>query len=205
MSWLLVLLCVLLFIYLLSLVRIGARVQYVSNTLQVDLSVMKWSITILPGKERKKKLKKNSGKKVDSKKDKKPKKSRSIQEILTLIKLFVPILTRAVKGVLGTILIDPMKIHWVVGSSDPATTAITYGLAQSTLTATIPLIDRVFTIQNQDISLGLDFDTERSEFDVLVGVSMTIGQGVALGFGLIWEVIIAYIANNKSIKKKEMV
>lgn len=205
MAWQLILLCVLLGIFLLLQVRVGAKICYRDDIIRVDLTVIKWSFTLYPVKEKARKKKKSRKKQVDTPKKSKVKKKRSANEILDLVQMFVPILVRTMKRVVGAILIAPMKIHWTVGSSDPATTAMTYGLAQSTLTACLPLLEHSFTIETRDIFIDLDFDNDRSHFDILVGLSMTIGQGIALSFSFIYEIVITYMVKNKLKKKKETV
>lgn len=83
-----------------------------------------------------------------------------------------PILGRALRRVGKRIQIDPLKVHLLVASADPADTAQLYGKLEAALSAGIPVLQRLVRVRELDVRLFPDFTENRMDCIADVGISI---------------------------------
>lgn len=111
---------------------------------------------------------------------------------------------KALRRLLRGIRIDPMQIGVTLGGSkDPAETAALYGRAEGALWAIMPALEQLVRIPHPGIHLGMDFDSEKTDVQGEIGVSVRIGTLLAIGFGVGIPALRWFLKYNKQQKKKK--
>lgn len=201
MMVLLVLGIVVLALVLVSLIRVGVRVQYAQKRLEVRLLAGPARITLFPRPARKPK----KPKKAKPAKAKKPKqKPRSVGEILELVKQLLPVALEAAGQLKRKIRIDAFSLDVVVSSADPARAAVDYGRLNGAVGMFWPLVEQNFKVKEWRIRTNVDFTTEHPSVSLETAATLTIGQIVALGVPLALKVlpILSPSKNGKSSRQQ---
>lgn len=180
---LLVLGIVILALVLLSLIRVGVRVQYAQNRLEVRLLAGPVQITLFPRKAKKPQEPKKA-------KPAKPKqKSKTVGEILDLVKQLLPAALDAAGRLQRKIRIDAFFLDVVVASADPARAAVDYGRLNGAVGMFWPLVEQNFKVKEWRIRTNVDFTTEHPSVYLRTAATLTIGQIIALGVPLALKVL----------------
>lgn len=108
------------------------------------------------------------------------KKRPTRQQLLYTLDTLPPILGRALKRTGRRVRVEPLKLHLLVAGPDPADTALLYGRLEAALAAGLPVLHRLVRIREQDIRLFLDFQEERMDCIADVGVSLRVGDALAV-------------------------
>lgn len=181
---------ILLLFLLLSLLRVGAIVDF-GGELRVRLRVGPVKLTVLPRKEKKaqKKAAEAAGKTPEEKT--KPKAAGGHR----LPKLSFPELRELAGTVLGALMrtlrrtcrrtrIDPLEVGVIFAGDDPADTAQTYGYANAALWTLMPKLEELFYIPKPSVYLGMDFTKAETSAEGTVGVSLRVCDLFAILFTL---------------------
>lgn len=180
---LLVLGIVILALVLLSLIRVGVRVQYAQNRLEVRLLAGPVQITLFPRKAKKPQKPKKA-------KPAKPKqKSKTVGEILDLVKQLLPAALDAAGRLQRKIRIDAFFLDVVVASADPARAAVDYGRLNGAVGMFWPLVEQNFKVKEWRIRTNVDFTTEHPSVYLRTAATLTIGQIIALGVPVALKVL----------------
>jgi len=92
-----------------------------------------------------------------------------------------PVLLKALKRTGRRIRIEPLKVHVLIATADPADTAILYGKIHAVLAAALPTLHRLVRIREQDIQLFPDFCENEMDFIVDAGIGIRPWDLLAIG------------------------
>lgn len=154
---------ILLLFLLLSLLRVGAIVDF-GGELRVRLRVGPVKLTVLPRKEKKaqKKAAEAAGKTPEEKT--KPKAAGghrlpklSFPELRELAGTVLGALKRTLRRTCRRTRIDPLEVGVIFAGDDPADTAQTYGYANAALWTLMLRLEELFYIPKPSVYLGMDF------------------------------------------------
>ncbi len=182
---------------LISLIRVGAVIEW-GEELILSLAVGPLRMKILPAKEGKKKKKaKEPPKKKKKKPAEKPKKKISLAQIRALWNILWPALKKTLKRLGRGIRIAPLQLSVTVGGEDPCKVAETYGWLNGAVWGVMPQLEKLVDIRKIHIHTGFDFDAPQTATKGKAGVTMRIGTGVALLFGLVGPALRAAMVMTK--------
>lgn len=183
MTFLKVLLIVLVVLWLISRLRVGADGQYKEERFSLRVIAGPFRLTLLPAKE------KTAEKKAKPKKEKKkkppegegtteqPKAKRKLPPIMDLLLLAI----EAAGELKRKIRIDRLTVHLTWASSDPADTAIGFGRMNAAMGMLWALIENNFKVKDHDLGVAADFDRTKPAVDCDLALTFTIGQILSFG------------------------
>lgn len=185
----------LIILFLIGQIRIGAEVRYGQDGAQVQVRAGLLRITLFPRKltEQKKKPSKAENKTAKEKdvqkqagKDRKKGKKLTVDQILDLAKQFVPLALEAAGCLWSKLVMDILEISIVIGGNDPADAALLYGQANAALGAVWKPLNEAFHVKNGRGHVEVDFDNPNTTLYVHGALSIKIGQVLWLGihFGI---------------------
>jgi len=187
---------------LISLVRVGATVDYDFTGLKVRARVGQIKITVFPMKKKDKPIKQKKQKKKPEHAVEQPQQKGGN---LTLVKKFLPLAVEAAGRFKKKIRIDRIELHLVWGASDPAAAAMGYGWANAALGMLWPLIEHNFNVRDRQLRTSVDYNATNPVITIRAAISLTIGQGLVLGAVLGWKVLILFRRHKKEQKLEEAV
>lgn len=167
-------------IALLALLRVGVRFSFGDET-RLALRVGFLNIQILPGKP--KKPRKEKGEESKEKKE-------SFKPTFAEIRSAVPVLWTALKKALRrtrrAVRVAPMRLRVTLAGDDPAQVAQMYGWAESIMWTLTPRLEELVQMPDPRIHLDVDYQRRQSHAEGEIGLSLRIGEGVAilLTFGI---------------------
>lgn len=193
---------------LISLIRVGAVIEFGEERI-LSLAVGPLRLKILPAKEKKEKKKKEPRKKkekTEKPKDTAPKKKKKItlQKVKELWGILWPALKKTLRRVGRGIRVSPLRLSITVGGDDPAKVAETYGWLSQAVWGVMPQLEKLMDIRKPYIHTGFDFDAHKTALSGKVGITMRIGTGFAIVFGLIGPGIRALTVLTKNEEKKTL-
>lgn len=173
-----VILGLLLLIFLIGQIKVGAMIEYDENGLVVKLKVGGFWISVYPQSENKSGRRKAKKKKTKQPTGEKPaeKKGGSLGLILEL----VPEAVEAVGVLFRKIGMDILVLHLTWAAEDPAAAAIGYGAANAAMGMIYYPLDRAFKIKKSDIDISVDFERKEPVIYAKAALSITIGQVIIL-------------------------
>lgn len=186
MTFLKVLLVILVVLWLIGRVRIGAEARYSAEVFSLRVIAGPFRIGILPGKEKDPEKLEKPKKEKKAKKKKAPTKEgegekagprRKLPPIMDLILLAM----EAAGGLKRKIRIDRVVVHLTWASSDPADTAVGFGRMSAAMGMLWPLIENNFKVKDHDLGVAVAFDREKPDVDCDLALTFTIGQILSLG------------------------
>ena len=128
MTFWVVLVCVLLAIWLIGHIRLGAVVAYSESGFALSVKAGPKRIQILPAKKKVGKKKPDKEKNTKEKTKGKPEKpKRAVKDTVSAVMQFLPLVGEAAGRFKRKIRIDYVRLHIIWGSSDPAVAAKGYG------------------------------------------------------------------------------
>lgn len=193
---------IVLVLWLISLVRVGATVDYDRSGLMVKVRVGPVKVTLFPMKIKDKPSKRPKKKKKPEKTEEQPKNKGGN---VALVRKFLPIATDAAGRLKKKIRIDTIDLNLVWGSSDPVAAAMGYGYANVALGMLWPLIEHNFNVRERQLRTSVDFNAAQPTITIRAALSLTIGQGVVLGVVLGVKVFRLFRRYKKEQELKEAV
>jgi hypothetical protein len=193
--WMILMLIVLV-LWLLSLVRMGASVNYDDSGLVVKARVGPVKFIVFPMKKKDKPPKQKKKRRL--KEEEPPKKGGN----LALVRNFLPLATEAAGRFKKKIRIDKIELDLIWGASDPAAAAMGYGWANAALGMLWPLIEHNFNVRERQLRTSVDYSANQPIITIRAAFSLTIGQGAVLGVVLGLKVLKLF---RKEQKLKEAV
>lgn len=200
---------IVLLLILLMLVRLGGEVTYGGEGLKIRVRLGRIWITLIPKKkEKQKKDKKSRHAKAKPPKQKanRPgardpgvKRAEEPEEekkgglpiyLIDLIKLAADTVGRLLKK----LQIDRLEMEYVFGGkTDPAGAAIRYGGVYAGGGALLPLLENTFCrIKRRELQAWIDYKSDETLVWLRFGLSIRIGQLLAIGWHLGWAFLRAY-------------
>ena len=193
MAWYwIVLLALAALLLLLCMTRVGARISFGSEEVQLRVKVGILSLQVFPSKKKKEKTAgkdetKSPKKKTSAEKEKKAAPKFTLEDIKSAVKTLWPPLKQALERTRRGIKIDPLQLSVTVGAeNDPAAGAELYGYLHSGVWTGMPVLERLVDIPDPRIHVGIDFDEAKMKAEGTAGISIRIGTvlAVALGVGI---------------------
>lgn len=165
-------LIILLVLFLVGCIRIGARVEYCHRGLFVHIRAGVFLIPVFPLKEKKQadRRVKPAGEAA------KPKKGG----LLKLALKFLPLILETIRKFRRRLQVDKLELDLVVCGPDPGDAAMAYGRANAVLASLWQPIIKTFHVKDGNAHVGVDFDADKSTIYILASLSLTIGQALAL-------------------------
>ena len=182
MGWI-ILACVVLTLFLISLVRVGGLAQYSREGLLAQLKVGALRVTLYPPRPKKEKAKKPP-KEKHRKKEEKPTAEEPPAKpggTLELVKRYLPLAVEAAGRFRRKVRIDRLYLDFISAAADPAAAAMNFGYANAAIGMILPLFEHNFHVKERRIRTAADFEAREPTIFIHAELSLTIGQGIALG------------------------
>ena len=196
-----VLLIIAVLLFLLAVMQVGIKLQYNGEDLKLKLRAGFFRFSLPEKKGGKSKEKKPE----KPEKTKKPKKKDPIKSARTKawIKAALAHFGEII-ALLGRILrsptLDVLKLHMIVGASDPEVCAMNYGKFHAIAGAALPVLANVFQIRRRDIRIDCDFMKEENEIKAHVEITVRIYEIIAIAAAGIRLLIRLYRTQKKLFK-----
>lgn len=188
---------ILLIVFLIGLIRVGAVVRF-GEELGLTLLIGPFRIALLPAKE-KKAAEKGKTEQRDKKKGYSlPKLTRD--EWKDLIKTALAALKEMARRACKRLRIDPLIILVVFGGEDPADIAQSYGYASAAMWGVMPHLEDLFHIPDPSLHLRMDYDAKKTRAEGTVGLSLRIWDGLVIAFALLGPMLKWYRRFRKAHK-----
>ena len=127
----------------------------------------------------------------------------ALEILVSVFRSLAPPTKKALHRLLRDVRIDPLQIGVTLGGAgDPAGTAALYGRAEGAVWAVMPALEQLVRIPHPGIHIGIDFDSEKTEVQGEIGVSLRIGTLLAIGFGLGIPALRWFLSYQMQKKKK---
>lgn len=170
-------LLILLVLFALGRIRIGAQVEYCEDGLFVRVRAWAFLIPVYPMKK-----KKTGVKKVGKAASQKPKQKKG--GTLKLVLDLLPAVLETAGKFRRRLRVDKLELLLNICASDPADAAMRYGQANALLGSIWQPVTSVFHVKDGHAHVGVDFEGSESSLYLLASVSLTIAQalGLILGF-----------------------
>lgn len=202
-----IILGILLFFFLLSLLRIGVRADFAGDIADTSVTVIAGParIQMLPKpdkpekpKKPKKEKKKKTPQEESAKGKEKKKLSLSAQDIKTLLPAVWASLKGGLRKTRQRLLIDPLELSAVLpGAMDPAGAAELYGYINAGMWTVMPQLEQLTRIPDPGLHVEVDFDSEQLRLTGRLGVSLQIRDLFAIGWAFAKPVIRWLLAMRK--------
>lgn len=209
MTFIKVLLIAVLILWLISLIRVGARVRYGEAGLSVLVLAGPVKIGVLPAKPKKKKPKdkKKPGKEKKSEKEEEPKGKKPKPEdrpgTLSRLMQLLPVVGQACGALKRKIRIDELKLELVWGGSDPAAVALGYGRANAALGMLWPIFDNNFKVKRHSFQIGMDYERTQPAVELEAAATFTVGQIIALAAHYGVKALFIWVRSGRPVKKRQ--
>ena len=202
-----IILGILLFFFLLSLLRIGVRADFAGGLADTSVTVIAGPtrIQVLPKTDKpdkpqkpKKEKKKKTPREESAKGEEKKKLSLSAQDIRTLLPAVWASLKGGLRKTRQRLLIDPLELSVVLpGAMDPAGAAELYGYINAGMWTVMPQLEQLTRIPDPGLHVEVDFDSEQLRLTGRLGVSLQIRDMFAIGGAFAGPVIRWFLAMRK--------
>ena len=198
-----VLLVIVLVFWLISLIRVGARVRYGEAGLFVFVLAGPVKFQLLPAKPKEKKPKKEKKSKPPvAEKHKKEHKEGQPGTLSRLMKL-LPVIGQACGALKRKIRIDDLELQLIWGGSDPAAIAMGYGQANAALGILWPIFDNNFKVKRSNFQIGMDYGRTQPAVEVEAAVTFTIGQIFTLSTHYGVKALVTWVRSGRPVKKRQ--
>lgn len=193
-------LCIIIAVWLLSLIRIGLIIRYNESGLLVTirLGIIKWLLFPAPKKKNKKQRVKKPQKPISEQRAEKGGNLEQLQR-------YLPMISEAAGRFQKKLRIDECDLDLIWAAVDPADAAMGFGYANAMIGMLWPLIEHNFMVHKRNIRTSVDFDADKPTVSLRAAVSLRIGQGVAFGMIMGIRFLGVMKKNKKELKMKEAV
>ena len=183
---------ILLIVFLIGLIRVGAAVRF-GEELGLRLLIGPFRITLLPAKEKKAaqngEKKKKKAAETGTTEQSGKKKSRSLpkltrEEWRDLITTALSALKETARRTCRRLRIDPLEILIVFGGEDPADIAQSYGYASAAMWSVMPQLEDLFHIPDPLLHLRMDYSAKETRAEGSVGLSLRVWDMLIIAFAL---------------------
>lgn len=188
---------ILLIVFLIGLIRVGAVVRF-GEELGLTLLISPFRIALLPAKEKKAAEKGKTEQRDKKKGHSLPKLTRD--EWKDLIKIALAALKEMARRACKRLRIDPLIILVVFGGEDPADIAQSYGYASAAMWGVMPHLEDLFHIPDPSLHLRMDYDAKKTRAEGTVGLSLRIWDGLVIAFALLGPMLKWYRRFRKAHK-----
>lgn len=173
------LLALLLLILFLLFLRFQVHIVYEENTFSAYVKVLFFRYSLYPAKEKQEKKKKAKSKDTSADTTKVSQKKRAFTDVMDLVDTVMTVLRDSKDRFLSALTVTTAKVRIVIGSDNPAKTAIVYGVVCQGVAYLFEFLDSITnlkTVKNAEIYVGYDFSASESQTDIHILLSArTIG------------------------------
>ena len=169
---------------LVLLIRVGVHISF-GEELRIMAKAGPVTVPILPRPEKKPKEGKKNRRKTEKKPDKKQKKQGlhlTFEDIRSAVPALFTSLKRGLRRTRKSVRIDPMRLAVVFGGEDPARVAEIYGWADAAMWTLMPQIEGLTRMPDPRIHLGVDYNSPAKRAEGEIGLSLRIGDALAITF-----------------------
>lgn len=196
MTFWIVLAGILLVLWLLGRIRVGAAAAYSEAGFFLSVKIGPARIQILPSQTQKKektpkKPKESTDQPAVSDNATKPK--RNVKDTVSVVLRFLPLVGEAAGRFKRKISIDYIKLHIIWGASDPAAAAKGYGAGNAAMGILWPVVEHNFKVKEHDLRVDVDFEQTKPEFVGEARITITIGQCFSLALILGMKALKIYL------------
>jgi len=176
---------ILLFFFLIALLRFGVNVEYSHESIRLKLLVGPFSINAYPVKEKpgdkEKKEKKKAKKKEKDEKEKPPfKMPGGLKGFLEMIAPVKNMLRRLKRR----ILVKKIIIHLTLAGTDASKTAMMYGGANVVFGLITPILENNFRVKKRDFTTNVDFLNTEQKIYLNMTISLAVWESMYIVFAL---------------------
>lgn len=202
MTALAVLLAVLLVLFLISRVRIGARAEYSEDGAAAWVKAGPLSFQVWPVKAEK-------GKKRERAKKAKPPAEKAKEKpggSFGLLRRLLPLVAEAAGRLRRKVRVDELRLDFTAAAPDaPAAAALSFGWANSAIGMIWPLLEHNFHIRSHRIRTGVDFQRAAPAVYLYVEASLNVGQAIELAVILFWKFFRVYQTYREEEKTEQTI
>lgn len=207
MTALYIILGILLVLFLLSLLRLGVRVEFTGSLAETRVTVIAGParIQLLPKPEKpekpqkeKKKKEKPAKAKAEGGEKKKKKLHLTKEDIKTALPALWECLKNGLRKTRQRLLIDPLHLS----ASLPGAAEL-YGYVNAGMWTVMPQLERLMRIPDPRLHVEVDFDASELRLTGEVGVTLQIRDLLAIGFAFAKPVLRWYLAMQKRHSAQE--
>ena len=198
---------IVLIIFLICQIRVGADIDYTGGNLRISAKFCGLLLQIYPRKASKPKEEKKAEPEKEQKppKEKKPKRDKkkkkkeksgpglmiSGDEILELLKKVLEGLGKFSRG----FHVDRFKLHWIIALRDPSDTARLFGFVNASLCSLAPVCAERFPCSDVDVWTDVDFTSAQMKLDFGIAVVLRIGAVFSMLFTILFGALGILIRN----------
>ncbi len=197
---------IVLIIFLICQIRVGADIDYTGGNLRISAKFCGLLLQIYPRKASKPKEEKKAEPEKEQKppKEKKPKRDKkkkkeksgpglmiSGDEILELMKKVLEGLGKFSRG----FHVDRFKLHWIIALRDPSDTARLFGFVNASLCSLAPVCAERFPCSDVDVWTDVDFTSAQMKLDFGIAVVLRIGAVFSMLFTILFGALGILIRN----------
>lgn len=211
MTALYIILGILLAFFLLSLLRLGVRVEFTGSLAETRVTAIAGParIQLLPKPEKPEKPQKEKKKPAKAKAEdgeKKKKLHLTKEDIKTALPALWECLKNGLRKTRQRLLIDPLHLSASLpGAVDPAGAAELYGYVNAGMWTVMPQLERLMRIPDPRLHVEADFDASELRLTGEVGVTLQIRDLLAIGLAFAKPVLRWYLAMQKRHSAQEKV
>ncbi len=179
-----------------AVLPIGVSACYDAKGLLVKLIAGPLRLTLVPGKKKEKKGKKEDPKQQSAKAKPDPsgESGGSVTDFLPIGKVAWEFLTDFRRK----LRVNRLELEVILAGSDPCDLAVNYGKACGALGALEPQLSRFFVIRKKDLHVACDFVEEKTKIRARLDLTITFGRILALGVRYGWRALRTFLKiNNK--------
>ena len=196
MTALYIILGILMAFFLLSLLRLGVRVEFTG-------SLAETRVTVIAGPARIQLLPKPAKAKAEGG-EKKKKLHLTKEDIKTALPALWECLKNGLRKTRQRLLIDPLHLSASLpGAADPAGAAELYGYVNAGMWTVMPQLERLMRIPDPRLHVEVDFDASELRLTGEVGVTLQIRDLLAIGLAFAKPVLRWYLAMQKRHSAQE--
>ena len=197
---------IVLIIFLICQIRVGADIDYTGGNLRISAKFCGLLLQIYPRKASKPEEEKKAEPEKEQKppKEKKPKRDKkkkkeksgpglmiSGDEILELLKKVLEGLGKFSRG----FHVDRFKLHWIIALRDPSDTARLFGFVNASLCSLAPVCAERFPCSDVDVWTDVDFTSAQMKLDFGIAVVLRIGAVFSMLFTILFGALGILIRN----------
>lgn len=202
MTALTVLLAVLLVLFLISRIRIGAKAEYSEDGAMVWVKAGPLSFQVWPAKKEKKEKQERAKKAEPPAEQEKAKPGGSFE----LLRRMLPLAAEAAGRLRRKVRVDQLRLDFTAAApDDPAAAALSFGWANSAIGMIWPLLEHNFHIRSHCIRTRVDFQRAAPAVYLYLEASLNVGQAIALAVILFWKFFRIYQTYREEEKSEQTI
>lgn len=173
-----------LIVALICLTPVGVDVSYVDSEFRLSAKAAWVYLQLFPKPEIKPKKEKppKPEKEAEAKEQKPPKEGLPLPTDFTMDEILelARVVTKTIGRFRKKLCINHFRLWFVSSDPDPYVTVLTYNLANQLLCAIGAMVDGLLRVKHCDIRTATDFNVGKPFFECALGISIRIGQAIAV-------------------------